>query len=229
MRALAHVLSIASLLVAAGTAHAVPVFTLAGGAAIVEQGNDFLWIAGPITESGTLGVSEDAILRIEYIGKEAGFANEFWLGSAGDPGALAIAATAVAPTILEGQTAALPFPPPDVPRGLAPHATTLDAGVVPFHFRVGDEAASVVANGDPPNPSGPDFAFWWPDSAGALGDTVYVLLDDGGGLNPGDPSDNDHDDMIVRLTVRPIPEPGTCVLVSVGLGVLGAVRPRRAR
>jgi hypothetical protein len=63
--------------------------------------------------------------------------------------------------------------------------------------------------------------------AGAL--PFYLLLDDSGGFNPGEPSDNDHDDMVVRLTALPVPEPGSGMLVLLGLVGCAADWRRRIR
>jgi hypothetical protein len=129
--------------------------------------------------------------------------------------------------VTEGQTAALPFPPPGIVRDVAPFFTRLDAGTLLFHFRVPGNGGAVVANGDPRGGEGmPSIAIWWP---GPLGDAVYVLLDDGGGFNPGDPTDRDHDDMILRLTVRAVPEPGTFAMVGGGTALLGALARGRRR
>ena len=229
MNELLRALSIGALLCGGATASAAPIFTLSGGVSVTETGNDFLWIDSPVTEDGTLGLSEPGILSIEYIGKEAGFVGtEFWFGSLTHPGGILVATTHS--SFIEGQRAESPFPPPGIVRDLAPYTTApmaIAAGIVPFHFRIPGNADAVVANGD----AGPDgsggLAFWWRTDTGALGDVVYVLLDDGGGFNPGEPSDNDHDDMIVRLTVAPIPEPATSGMVVAVLGLLGVARRRR--
>jgi hypothetical protein len=210
---------------AAGAAHAVPGFGISGGALFDDATNDFLWIDSDVTEGGILMLSEPAQVTVEYIGKEAGFpATEFWFGALVHPGGTLVATTNSGTPVREGSLTATPFPPPGITRGLAPYTAFADAGAVPFYFRVPGNDDAIVPNG---GGAEGDIAFWWKTDSGALENVVYLLLDDSGGFNPGEPSDNDHDDMIVRLTALPVPEPGSGVLVL--LGLVGCAADSRRR
>ena len=54
------------------------------------------------------------------------------------------------------------------------------------------------------------------------GASEYLL-----GYNDSFRGDTDFDDMVVRLSVSPVPEPSTYALMLAGLGVLGFVARRR--
>lgn len=96
------------------------------------------------------------------------------------------------------------------------------AGVLPFTFRVNGGLGSVVngANVDDSGglATGPNFFATCDPFGTAAGSggtncsSVYVFLDDGG-AGP----DDDHDDFLVRISIRQVPEPGIAALLTVAL------------
>ena len=226
-------LAAAALASACAVAQAAPVFTITGGANVPDVGNDFTWIQNPIREStigaanggGTtpvLGLSEAAYIRIEYMGKEAVFTNQFYWGTLGStPGTLVTSTGPGAPNPVGNLTTPTSITQASVPQVLFVGAATAR---LPFYFlaNVVGGSGNVVENGHTGTNITDDLAFWWtPNANGALGNQVYLLLDDGGGG-----LDNDHDDMIIRLTAE-VPEPSTYMLLLAGLGLLGFAARRR--
>jgi hypothetical protein len=225
----------AGMVLGIATAQAAPTISLTGGALLNDTANDFAnWLGGSgssalLWEGGTISISDATFVRIQYFGKEASFDNhEFWWGTLGPYGT----GTKIASTG-PGQPNTVPLPIPALP--FFPLSTTLISGVtsgkLPFYFGItAPEAAPpavprIVENGhvDPGNTDANAFYFGR-NADGSLrtsGTSVWVLLDDGGGGQ-----DNDHDDMVIRLTAE-IPEPSTYLLLLAGLGLLGFMARRR--
>jgi hypothetical protein len=208
-----------------GVAAAAPAFTVTGGASYAEQGQSFEWITGNVWEGGVLGLTDQGIVKIEYIGKEAGFSDNLfnWGALSGGTQLYSTGPGDVNPV---GQTAATPFPPAVAP-GSATYFRTEGGGPLPFNFFV-TATGRTVENGHSDTGFDDDIAFWpLPDANGGFGNVVYLLLDDGGARDVTGQTDNDHDDMVIRLTVAEVPEPSTWALMLSGLGLLGFMARRR--
>ena len=213
-----------------GPAQAGPVFTVTGGGFFTDRDNDFLWLtprfgsggqAVRIWQGGELALSDPGMITLEYIGKEARFADNAFLWGASSGGQTVFTTGPASPNPV-GQTAATPMPPTALDVWAVPGGVS--AGGLPFSFFVSQNGRNE------PNGSS-DIGFWPLPVGGGLGGdakqfgtVVYALLDDG-------KTDNDYDDMIVRLTVTEVPEPTTLALAATGvLPVAGWVlRGRRRR
>lgn len=206
-----------------------PVFTVNGGGFFTDRDNDFLWLtprfgsggeAVRIWQGGELMLSEPGMITLEYIGKEAKHVDNAFLWGASSGGQTVFATGPAFPNPV-GQTAAAPFPPAALDVWRVPGLVA--AGGLPFSF--------FVSQGDRNDPNGSfDIGYWpLPVGAGEAGETrrfgtvVYALLDDG-------TTDDDYDDMLVRLTVVEVPEPTTLALAATGvLPVAGWVLRRHRR
>jgi hypothetical protein len=188
------------------SARAAPFFTVTGGSAFLEADDDFLWI-GPrnaqnqvlLWEGATVGISEPGFITLEYIGKEALFDNNIFRWNGVD-----IFDTGPGNPLIVGQTAATPFPPPALETYVVPGI--VPAGALPFSFFISQFSKEI-----PNDSSTLDIGLWpVPENLGDgpfnFGTVLYVMLDDESVV------DSDHDDMIVRITVTPVPEPGTLAL-----------------
>lgn len=206
-------------LAAACAANAVPVLDVSGGSFATVSGNDFAWITGPVRSGGALSLSEAATVQVEYLGREAGFANTLFRWGA-LAGGTEVFSTGSGGGVV-GQTSALPGTPAAVGAAVSFAA---GAGELLFNFLVSATGAT-VGNGDDPS-NGDGIAFW-----SAPSNVVYLLLDDGGAGG-----DADYDDMVIRVTVASArdqvvatPEPQTLVLILAGLVMMGLITRRRLR
>ncbi|MDX1590200.1 MAG: PEP-CTERM sorting domain-containing protein [Oleiphilaceae bacterium] len=93
------------------------------------------------------------------------------------------------------------------------------AGPLDFFFRSQGHVSTIdIHNEDNDASEVPNFQTFWEAGSNSL----IVALDDFG----AGPDDN-HDDMIIRITASKVPEPGTMALLGLGLAAMGVSLRRR--
>lgn len=101
------------------------------------------------------------------------------------------------------------------------HSTVYNepAGPLDFFFRTQGNVDTIdIHNVDNDGTEVPNFLTFWDEGSNSL----IVALDDFG----AGPDDN-HDDMIIKITASKVPEPGTMALLGLGLAAMGVSLRRR--
>lgn len=203
---------------------AAPFFTVTSGSSFSTSLESFLWVGprDPVTdqvllwEGATVGLSEPGFITLEYIGKEAIYADNIFRWNGVD-----IFTTGPSSPLVVGQTAATPFPPVALATYVVPGVVS--GGTLPLSFFITETTKNVPNDG-----SNLDIAVWplpTPPvgNPADFGSSIYLMLDDEAIV------DADHDDMIVRMSVSPIPEPGALLLAVFGAGGVALSLRRRQR
>lgn len=153
--------------------------------------------------------------RFEYFGAEAGATNTFTVGSKSfvhDPGSTNTLSASVLDTIIASTL--------DFTIG------TTQSGAAPNPVVNNDDGTGNNDGGDDPlttdvETNFTNFFVTFGDDSTKSGDVVWVFFDDSGASD-----DDNHDDMVVRISAVPLP--AGVLLLGLGLGGLAAYRRRQA-
>jgi PEP-CTERM motif len=169
----------------------------------------------------TIRLNAKTAVTFSFLGFEAGYDNEFLLDANGNGSFDLIFSNKTGGTAdingkartVVGDTYTVVLDP-----------ANFTEGIIPFMFKADvNGARGLVANGGNPDNAGEGpnfFTSFDPNPTAVSGSSLVLFLDDGGAG-----SDEDHDDMGIRIAV--VPEPGTMAVLGVGLVAFGWIGARR--
>ena len=151
-----------------------------------------------------ISVSEDARIKVEYLGFEAGATNTF--------------------TMVNSFTTSGKFEYAEVGGNLGEFTVDAGAGLLDFIFSSTIGGGKSLANGASNLNLKFNFFASFGEAGVTSGKSILLFLDDGG-TNPGGGLDDNHDDIAVRLSVVPLP--AGMLLLLTGMGGLAVASRRR--
>ena len=216
-----------ALVLSAGVAAALPALQINGGTAGDIPGgsvtNDALTPLGFLTPLGGFYGSQISLtgaaapLQFTLLGAEAGYRNRFTWDPLGTPTNLTFSGNSFSPAGVLAE------------EGISSFVVNAALGTLSFEFRSLDNGTS-VANGSNPNGSvapgkdQPNFFATFGDGVTTSGDTLYLFFDD----KPGVTTDDNHDDLVIKVQVVPLPA-AAWLLLGVSGALVAAKRRSRLR
>ncbi len=170
------------------------------------------WYDADLWVASDLGGASGVILTFEFLGYEAGWVNKFLVGD---------------DLVFQNKN-------PSVTSSyniFASAGSLIDFSFETLqkntHLKTVDNGSNVAPVGLPSgieNYGLPNFFLGYADDAKK---SVYIALDDGGGHWDGSIIDDNHDDLVLKVTASPVPEPATMILFGAGLAGLAGLRRKR--